>query len=273
MMRKIGTTTATFKGFFSDLYVDTIEFIQWAKQAGFDWVEIRDSRLELSFDQLKSIKSVADDNGIILHYAYDCNNVFLHGNDEVVKNAIERTAIFGENTVCRTIIGTPAIFGKTRAIGYNFEQLEYVNKKLKQYDIIAKQNGIIIAYENSMERLFGNNECYGLSDLVDKTDGISIAYDMANAMNSKLCIGCATASDVGMFYQRYKKNIPYIHIKTSNNGFIGEKLLLDADVNLGKFLSFVDDNVWTCLELPASSNIQLTRGNVIDGQKILLNIV
>ena len=57
-----GLTTAVLLPFFNDLLEDTLKTIEWAKENGFSWVEVRDKNVELSKCDADKIRNFANKN-------------------------------------------------------------------------------------------------------------------------------------------------------------------------------------------------------------------
>ena len=65
-------------------------------------------------------------------------------------------------------------------------------------------------------------------------------------------------------YEKYKNRAPYIHFKTTIDGIMQPKMVMDADVNFKKYFSLIPCDAWLCVEIPASETVAQTKENIID---------
>lgn len=259
-----GLTTAVLLPFFNDLLDDTLKTIEWAKNNGFSWVEVRDKNVELSKSDADKIRNFANKLGIRIHYAWDSNDMLKPGNDALFKKAIGNAAVFGKDTVARLTFANSVFLDNPKACGFTQKQADLICEKVISYNRFALASGVIPCYENAFESLYNVGEEKGMEHFLDRIGFMKITYDMGNALNKAAGAVYASPKETEDFYIKYKNRANYVHFKTTVDGVMQPKMVMDGDVNFEKYFSLMPCDAWLCVEIPASETEAQTKENIID---------
>lgn len=259
-----GVTTAIFLSFFDDLLEGTLNTIEWSKENGFAWVEVRDKNVELTRCDVEKIRTRANELGIRIHYAWDCNDMLKPGNDAVFKRAVQNAAVFGQDTVARLTFANSVFSENPKAAGFTQGQADLICEKIIQYNRFACTCGVIPCYENALESIYNTGDEKGVEYFLSRLGFMRITYDMGNALNKNAGAVYATPKETEDFYIKNRNRAPYIHFKTTKNGIMQPKMIMDGDVDFHFYYNNIPDDAWVCVEIPASENEATTKENVID---------
>lgn len=259
-----GVTTAIFLPFFNDLLEDTLNTIKWAKENGFSWVEVRDKNVDFSRADVEKIRNLSNELGIRIHYAWDSNDMLKPGNDVLFKKAIQNAAVFGADTVARLTFAGSAFAENPKATGFTQRQADLICEKIIQYNRFAKTCRVIPCYENAWESIYNIGDEKGVEYFLSRLGFMKMTYDMGNALNKSAGACYATPQETEAFYEKYKNKAPYIHFKTTVDGVMQPKMVLNGDVNFEKYFNLMPADTWLCVEIPASETEAQTKENVID---------
>lgn len=259
-----GLTTAVLLPFFNDLLEDTLETIKWAKDNGFSWVEVRDKNVEFSKSDVEKIRTLANKLGIRIHYAWDSNDMLKPGNDALFKKAVQNAAVFGYDTIARLTFANSVFLENPKACGFTERQADLICEKVISYNRLAKASGVIPCYENALESLYNKGDEMGIEYFLNRLGFMKMTYDMGNALNKNAGACYASPKETEDFYEKYKNKAPYIHFKTTIDGIMQPKMVMDADVNFEKYFRMIPDDAWLCIEIPASETEAQTKENIID---------
>ena len=259
-----GLTTAVLLPFFNDLLEDTLETIKWAKDNGFSWVEVRDKNVEFSKSDVEKIRILANKLGIRIHYAWDCNDMLKPGNDAVFKKAIQNAAVFGKDTVARLTFANSVFSENPKATGFTERQADLICEKIITYNRHAKASGVIPCYENALESLYNIGNEKGIEHFLSRLGFMKMTFDMGNALNKSAGATYCSPKEAEDFYEKFANKAPYIHFKTTIDGVMQPKMVMDGDVNFEKYFSMIPEDAWLCVEIPASENEAQTKENIID---------
>ncbi|MBQ7985903.1 MAG: hypothetical protein IJ304_01380, partial [Clostridia bacterium] len=163
-----GLTTAVLLPFFNSLLEDTLKTIEWAKENGFSWVEVRDKNVEFTRSDVEKIRNLANKLGIRIHYAWDSNDMLKAGNDAVFKKAIQNAAVFGSDTVARLTFANSVFSENPKACGFTERQADLICEKVISYNRLAKASGVIPCYENALESLYNKGSEKGIEYFLNR---------------------------------------------------------------------------------------------------------
>ncbi len=259
-----GLTTAVLLPFFNDLLEDTLKTIKWAKENGFSWVEVRDKNVEFSRCDVEKIRNFANKLGIRIHYAWDSNDMLKAGNDAVFKKAIGNAAVFGKDTVARLTFAGSVFSENPNATGFTERQADLICEKIIQYNRFALGSGVIPCYENAWESLFNIGNEKGVEHFLSRLGFMRMTFDMGNALNKAAGAIYCSPKEAEDFYKKFGNKAPYIHFKTTLDGVMQPKMLMDGDVDFEKYFRLMPEDAWLCVEIPASETEAQTKENIID---------
>ena len=93
---------------------------------------------------------------------------------------------------------------------------------------------------------------------------MKMTFDMGNALNKAAGATYCSPKEAEDFYAKYRKKAPYVHFKTTVDGVMQPKMVMDADVNFEKYFGMMPEESWLCVEIPASETEAETKENIID---------
>ena len=259
-----GLTTAVLLPFFNDLLEDTLKTIKWAKDNGFSWVEVRDKNVEFSRCDVEKIRNFARKLGVRIHYAWDSNDMLKPGNDAVFKKAIGNAAVFGNDTVARLTFAGSVFSENPKATGFTDRQADLICEKIISYNRFAKASSVIPCYENAWESLYNIGNEKGVEYFLSRLGFMKMTFDMGNALNKAAGAIYCSPKEAEDFYEKFKTKAPYIHFKTTIDGVMQPKMVVDGDVNFEKYFSMMPEDAWLCVEIPASDTEIQTKENILD---------
>jgi len=259
-----GLTTAVLLPFFNDLLEDTLKTIEWAKDNGFSWVEVRDKNVEFTRCDVEKIRNFANKLGVRIHYAWDSNDMLKPGNDAVFKRAIGNAAVFGNDTVARLTFAGSVFSENPKATGFTERQADLICEKIISYNRLAKASNVIPCYENAWESLYSIGNEKGVEHFLSRLGFMKMTFDMGNALNKAAGAIYCSPKEAEDFYDKFKTKAPYIHFKTTIDGVMQPKMVVDGDVNFEKYFSMMPEDAWLCVEIPASETETQTKDNIID---------
>lgn len=271
LINQIGFTTQTFIKHINDKSISVEELIEWASNQDFKWVELRDPQVKLTKKYLKKIKSFAEQLGININYAWDGTNILNPEDEPLIIKGIGNAAVFGKGSMSRILIAPSNIMGESNKLGYSSDELLKITKTIAGYNKVAAEYGVALVYENSCEPLFGDEVSYfGMADILKESPDMKITFDSANCMNKDNTRLISNENEVISFCRRFCSQIPYMHVKSTENSILKSNLLLKADLNILNILKILNDNALVCVELPSESDLELCKSKIIEGKNLLI---
>lgn len=250
----IGFTTQTFIECIHLKQINELKLLDFAKDNGFNWIEIRDKSFHITDEILKSF---AEEKELRVHYAFDGYTLEADNYLEIFEKIAKRAAIFGEGTFSRVIISNK-LKDIDREHIYCTDDFNMLKERIENVIEIANKYKVIFAFENVFESV------RGYSQLFDSIPNMDITLDTANF----LVQDSEKIEEINEFCEKYKERIKYIHIKSTVNNKLQNNLVLDGDFNWGSFIN--DSNKWYCIELPAESDIQICKNKVVNAIEMII---
>ncbi len=190
--------------------------IDFAKQKGFAFTELRDANAGLSYDDAKKVAAYAKKNKIEVIYAMGQggldSNYF-----ELFSKGLANTMLFVGPRLART-----AAFGKEFAADpkkqfWTAAEFSQLVQNLNQAGNTAKTFGYTLCVENAFEGLKGDGvNTFGTADLFGPK-GVNSNVGFQVDTGNFFCVSRAGNSpgDVKAFIEENVKKIAYSHLKTS----------------------------------------------------------
>jgi len=214
---KLGFTTQNFIECIPVSIENALHFIDYAKEQGYHWIELRDPDAKLTVKECKDIASYADNQGIEVGYAIqkglldaDFWSTFKQG----VKNA----AVFKGPGTIRALASGNEFMLDTQKVGWTQSEIKQLVTNAKKAAEMAKNHGLQFVIENGNEPLYGKKgDYYGLSDIFEKTSpAVGWQFDTGNPFSgSRVSL---STERVKQFFTTYIDRLHYIHLKASPNG-------------------------------------------------------
>ncbi len=237
--------------------------IDFAKQKGFAFIELRDANAGLSYDEAKKVAAYAKKKKIEVIYAMGQggldSNYF-----ELFSRGLANTRLFDGPRFART-----AAFGKEFAADpkkqfWTAAEFSQLVQNLNQAGNTAATFGYTLYVENAFEGLKGDGvNTFGTTDLFGPkgvNSNVGFQLDTANFF----CTSRAENSpgDVKAFFEENVKRMGYTHLKTSINKTPGQ--VLDGnEVPFEAFLDLLAKNgkVYVAFELANADTLENAKIN------------
>lgn len=243
--------------------VDNLKMvIDFAKNAGFSFIELRDANAGLSYDDCKKVAAYAKKKKIEVIYAMGFgpldSNYF-----ELFSKGFANTMLFDGPKFARTASAGKE-FSDTTKKYWTAAEFATLVQNLNQAGNTAKTFGYTLGVENAFEGVkgdgsttFGDTEIFGANGV---NSNVGFQVDTGNFF----CVSRAdnSASDVKAFMEANGKRLVYAHLKSSVDKktmkiFSGNDVPFDFFFNL--FAKY--GNVYVALELAGGDSLEETQNN------------
>lgn len=248
----LGLASNTYKQILKSGEMSLRELIAWAAGRGFSWVEVRDPNVEMTRGELLDLKAFAEKLDVRLHYAWDNQDTLKE--DDRFYQGMENAAVFGEGTCCRVLIAPNTVKGKK---GYTAKEMETILPILGAYVKKAKEMGICLCFENSMEPIFGDGASwFGMNELLERCPGMYVTFDAANATNRTTCVN-PSEEELLRYYQKFSDRIFYFHLKVTKDHQLLDTVEAEGDFRVEKLFEAFSQNpdMKICLEIPQQPDL------------------
>ncbi len=214
---KIGFSTQNFMQSMPFTVESLEELISYAAKKGYGFIQLRDSRAELSKEDCERLTAYADSLGIRVIYEIHVN--LLHPDfTEVFARGTENAKLFGQPAILRAPLTGSEFEGKDTKTGWTLEELTAAALLAEECAARADSQGVRFVVENVMEPFFGKSPAYfGLADLFKHTGKVGLQFDLCNAFvnNSRMK---ADPDQVAAFLEQLGERWVTTHVKTAVDG-------------------------------------------------------
>lgn len=244
----IGFTTKTFETVLSAGELGYGELFEWARESGFDFVEIRDFDGRMESSDLQRIGDVAVQSGLHPLLAWDGDDPLSPAGPQNWSRHVSVAATFPKPRYCRVTLAPR----HARNGGYPEDVFRRLEQELLGLAETAGADEVVLALENSFEQLWPSNDegVIGFSQAIDRLDPCRICLDPTNLIvNAAEPIGEIHAK-LERFIKRYKSSIVYVHLKSALGGSLQPELVPQDDVQIGVVVQSFDAEKPVCVELP-----------------------
>lgn len=214
---KIGFTTVNFMQAMPFTVESLEELMDYAAERGYQFIQLRDSRAELSSGDCQRLAAYADSLGIEVIYEINVN--LLHPEfREVFERGLDNTVIFGEPAILRAPVANSEFEGRSPGTGWNIEELKEAVLLAEQSAEMAADTGVRFIVENIVEPFFGEPpEYFGLYDLLKHARKTGLQFDLSNAFSENAMMK-ADPEAVADFIAGLGDRWVTTHVKTAVNG-------------------------------------------------------
>jgi sugar phosphate isomerase/epimerase len=206
-----GFTTQNFIGTTPVSVESAKEFICYAHDQGFSWMELRDPDASLTLDQCKEIASFASLKNIKVNYSAQRG---LLENDfwNVFYKAVDNTAVFEGPGYCRVL----ALIDEGE-LGWREEEFTRLVEAANKASAIAREKGLRLTVENGATDIDGQGKSYyGFLQFIEQTDPeITLQLDVANLFTGPVPVSSNQAES---FIRKCSSRISYLHLKSAKDG-------------------------------------------------------
>jgi sugar phosphate isomerase/epimerase len=207
---KTGFTTQNFLPAVPVSVKSAKQFVLYAKDEGFSWIELRDPDASLTPEQCREIAAFAERNGIEIVYSAQ-RGLLADDFDDVFDRALSNTILFSGPNVVRVL----ALRGEG-AFGWSADELRRMVQVADQAGKAAAARGYRLMIENADAVLDGNGKgCFGMIQLLDAVSpDVELQLDTANLFTGPEAVSPEAAVE---FIRRYAPRISYVHLKSARH--------------------------------------------------------
>ncbi|MEM8970014.1 MAG: TIM barrel protein [Bacteroidota bacterium] len=220
---KLGFTTQNFLAAMPVSLETSKQFVDYAAEQGYAWLELRDPSAELSVEESQEIAAYAQEKGIEVSYAIQkglLDEDFWATFEKGLKNAV----VFEGPKLIRSLASLSEFANDPTKQGWTEEELEIAVQYADSAAALANQAGLQYVIENGGEPFYGQiDQYYGVADLFARvSDQVGWQFDTANPFS--VARVHASPDSVRMFLQNNIENLFYIHLKSAQGGQAQETL-------------------------------------------------
>jgi sugar phosphate isomerase/epimerase len=220
---KLGFTTQNFLAAMPVSLETSKQFIDYAAEQGYQWLELRDPNAELSVEESQEIAAYAQENEIEVSYAIQkglLDDDFWPTFEKGLQNAV----VFEGPRLIRSLASLSEFASDTTKQGWTQEELQMAVQYAYSAAALANEAGLQYVIENGGEPFFGKREQYfGVADLFART-GKQVGWQFDTANPFSVARVHVTADSVRNYLQANIGNLFYIHLKSAQNGQAQETL-------------------------------------------------
>ena len=266
----LGLTTKTFMKLIDKKVISHEEILQWAADKGFKWIEVRDNDAGMDKARLEGLLSLAKEHGLRLHYAWDGGDLLTEEDEILFRKGIMNAAVFGSGTCSRITLSVNSFKVGNFKRGYSKEEFDRLCNVILRYEKIAAEHYITIVYENAYESVEGDGKTFfGMRELMNAVPGMKITFDPGNFMNKEQVKTTYRWAEVRDFYMEFKSRIPYIHLKSTKNNVLIEKLAIDGDIDYSILFENSSPIDLFCIELPGIEDLEQCKANIEEAYSLI----
>jgi sugar phosphate isomerase/epimerase len=246
-------------------------FIDFAKEQGYRWIELRDPDAILNLEECREIASYARDKNIEINYSVQ-RGLLETDFWDVFNKAVENTAVFEGPRYFRALAQIGA-----GEFGWSEEELNLLVNTANSAASAAADKGVGFTVENADTDIQGREGLYyGLSDFFERCDPmVTLQLDAANLFTGPAVV---TPANAERFIRDHASRISYVHLKTARDG-VPLTVLDDNPLDFETILSIMHENgvYYIAIELSSGSGEQQIYGNLASSieyleKKGLINI-
>jgi sugar phosphate isomerase/epimerase len=230
------------------------EIIEYASETGFQYVEVRDFKADLTIDQCKELALVAERNQIDLIYVFNINPLDS-GFSEVFERALANVMVLPGPGILRALVSRTEFDADKLKKGWNSEELVRLVDIAEHSAQIARERNIRFVVENNNESFFGDGLTYfGFADFFEKSNYTGLQMDIANPF----CNSSRVKNDpekVFSFLAGMNDRWVETHLKTVKNGE-PQPVLTDNPLKIEKIVELMGrmNVIYVTLELVSTES-------------------
>jgi sugar phosphate isomerase/epimerase len=260
---KIGFTTANFARVLLPTVMNVKTMIDFAKDKGFAFIELRDPMAKLTLHECKELAAWARQKCVEIIYA-----VNVGGLDpkyfEVFSRGVANTCAFDGPKMLRTGANGPELANDEKKIYWNAEDFSMLIKNINQAANFARAFGVRLSVENAREGVQGDGvKTFGTENLFG-TEGLNenVGWQLDTANFFSVSRARNDPDKVKELFQQYSERIDYTHLKSAKNGQSLE-ILGESDLPLGVYLDVLSkkSKVYVAVELSPAETIESVCAN------------
>lgn len=188
----------------------SLDFITYARQEGYSWIELRDPNASLTLEECKEIAAFARENGIEINYSVQ-RGLLADDFWAIFERGAANVAVFDGPKYYRTL----ALLGDGPE-GWSAEEFARMVKVANEAAVRAAALGIRFTVENADGALDGRDKpYYGMTELMEATvPEVTLQLDTANLFTAPVDV---TPEEARAFIEAFASRISYLHLKTAQD--------------------------------------------------------
>ena len=204
--------------------------IDYARETGFSWVELRDPYATLALAEAKDLAAYAKQRNI--EVAYAMNIGLLDSNFwEVFSRGLANAAVFDGPRTIRTAGPGLEFATNEKKTHWTFAELQKAVETANQAANMAKAFGLQYVVENGLEAIRGDGvSTFGTVELFGNANGnLGFQLDTGNFF----CVSrvWTKPQDAQAFIEKYAPRMGYMHLKTSSKEHKVQAVLGDNELD------------------------------------------
>lgn len=250
---KIGFSTQNFMKALPFTQESIKKLITYASEEGYQFIELRDNKAELSLDECKTLARVARQAGIEVIYEINVN--LLHPDfQKVFEKGLANTQAFNPG-ILRATVASSEFEVNPNKVGWTMEELIATAIVAEQCAKVSGEKGVQLIVENILEPFIGNAPLYyGLNDLFQHTESVGLQYDLSNPFtnNSRKM---ADPLEVISFLRSLENRWLATHIKTCIDGVV-KPVIGDSPLSVPEITELMGSLgvKYFAIEIPSAEN-------------------
>jgi sugar phosphate isomerase/epimerase len=206
-----GFTTQNFMAPVPASLEASLDFITYAREKGFQWIELRDPHASLTLEECREISAFARSSGIEVNYSVQ-RGLLAKDFWEVFERGAARVALFNGPGYYRAL----ALRGDEPE-GWSEKEFEQMVAVANEASERAEALGIRFTVENADGALDGRGQPYGgMIEFLEATlPGVTLQLDTANLFTGPIAVSPEQAR---AFVETYAERVSYLHLKSAQDG-------------------------------------------------------
>lgn len=238
----------------------------WASAKGFSWVEIRDPKATLTYDESKELAAYAATKRLEVLYALNIGLLDPQFN-EVFYRGCANAALFAARgpRVIRTSLPGPEFNADPKKATWTKEEFDKILSTANNAANVAKLMGLQFVLEHAAEAMQGDGTAtFGIVDLFAKGNtNIGSQYDTANFF--AVSRAPVTTEVAKAYFEKYANRTYYMHIKTSDKDHKVPDITSDNELDFGVIFDILAKAKinYLALEIPQQAKFEDCASNVM----------
>ncbi len=203
-----GFTTQNFLTAMPVSRENSLQFIDFAKEQGYSWIELRDPDASLTTEECREIAAHAQQSGIEIVYSVQ-RSLLAIDFKRVVQRGFENAILFKGPRLLRVLAQRDQ-----HPIGWSESEFKDAVEMANLASGLAARAKFHLMIENADVILDGQpHGCFGLTQLFDTIDPtIELQLDTANIFTGPVEV---KPQEAEAFIRKYASRISYVHIKSA----------------------------------------------------------
>ncbi|MDA3926767.1 MAG: TIM barrel protein [Kiritimatiellae bacterium] len=207
---KWGFTTCNFLSAIPVSLESSLQYINFAKEQGYSWIELRDPNAELSKDECRKIAVHAEQSGIAVVYSIQ-RGLLTPDFKQVVQRGFENSTLFKGPPLLRVLA-----LRDQHPLGWTESEFKAAFAMANMASELAGSENFRLMIENADVVLDGKkHNCFGLTQLLDALNPtIELQLDTANIFTGPAEV---SPEEAEVFIRKYASRISYVHVKSARD--------------------------------------------------------